>query len=144
MSTGLARAALRAHRPAFVGTAVAALFAATVVSAATTVLLATSTDGLPAGARHRITENGVGDIAAALLIGSIYMSIFVVVSSMGTAVTQQHRELALVRAIGARPRQVCRAVARRPWPRPSPRRSRASRRAGCSPGPGSPAWSRTA
>ncbi|MFE6758530.1 FtsX-like permease family protein [Streptomyces sp. NPDC057684] len=112
MSNGLARAALRAHRPAFVGTAVAALFAATVVSASTTVLLATGTDGLPAGARHRITENGVGDIAAVLLIGSIYMSIFVVVSTMGTAVTQQHRELALVRAIGARPRQVRRAVAR--------------------------------
>ncbi|MFI9781600.1 FtsX-like permease family protein [Streptomyces sp. NPDC051956] len=112
MTTGLARAALGAHRPAFVGTAVAALFAATVVSASTTVLLATSTDGLPAGARHRITENGVGDIAAVLLIGSIYMSIFVVVSTMGTAVTQQHRELALVRAIGARPRQVRRAVAR--------------------------------
>ncbi|MER7204931.1 ABC transporter permease, partial [Streptomyces sp. NPDC000188] len=111
MTTGLARAALTAHRPAFVGTAVAALFAATVVSASTTVLLATSTDGLPAGARHRITENGVGDIAAVLLIGSIYMSIFVVVSTMGTAVTQQHRELALVRAIGARPRQVRRAVA---------------------------------
>ncbi|RFC75949.1 FtsX-like permease family protein [Streptomyces sp. AcE210] len=112
MSNGLARAALRAHRPAFVGTAVAALFAATVVSASTTVLLATGTDGLPAGARHRITESGVGDIAAVLLIGSIYMSIFVVVSTMGTAVTQQHRELALVRAIGARPRQVRRAVAR--------------------------------
>ncbi|RVU25109.1 ABC transporter permease [Streptomyces antnestii] len=110
MSTGLARAALRAHRPAFVGTAVAALFAATVVSASMTVLLATSTDGLPAGARHRISENGVGDIAAVLLIGSIYMSIFVVVSTMGTAVTQQHRELALVRAVGARPRQVRRAV----------------------------------
>ncbi|MFF2508627.1 FtsX-like permease family protein [Streptomyces sp. NPDC058067] len=110
MSTGLARAALRAHRPAFVGTAVAALFAATVVSASMTVLLATSTDGLPAGARRRISENGVGDIAAVLLIGSIYMSIFVVVSTMGTAVTQQHRELALVRAVGARPRQVRRAV----------------------------------
>ncbi|MGW1944235.1 FtsX-like permease family protein [Streptomyces sp. NPDC001940] len=112
MSNGLARAALRAHRPAFAGTAVAALFAATVVSASTTVLLATGTDGLPAGARRRITESGVGDIAAVLLIGSIYMSIFVVVSTMGTAVTQQHRELALVRAIGARPRQVRRAVAR--------------------------------
>ncbi|MFI8932745.1 FtsX-like permease family protein [Streptomyces sp. NPDC053474] len=111
MSTGLARAALRAHRPAFIGTAVAALFAATVVSASTMVLRSTSTAGLPAATRHRLTESGVGEIATVLLIGSIYMSIFVVASTMGTAVVQQHRELALVRSIGARPRQVRRAVA---------------------------------
>lgn len=111
MSTGLARAALRAHRPAFIGTAVAALFAATVVSASTMVLRSTSTSGLPAATRHRLTESGVGEIATVLLIGSIYMSIFVVASTMGTAVVQQHRELALVRSIGARPRQVRRAVA---------------------------------
>ncbi|MYW69580.1 FtsX-like permease family protein [Streptomyces sp. SID8379] len=110
MSTVLAHAALRAHRPAFVGTAVAALFAATVVSASTMVLTSTNTHAVSPSARHRITTNGVGDIAAVLLIGSIYMSIFVVVATMGTAVAQQHRELALVRAIGARPRQVRRAV----------------------------------
>ncbi|WP_369211854.1 FtsX-like permease family protein [Streptomyces flavofungini] len=114
MTTGLARAALRAHRPAFIGTGVAALFAATVVSASTMMLGSTSgggTDGLSAAARRRITENGVGDMALVLLIGSIYLSIFVIASTMGTAVAQQHRELALVRAIGARPRQVRRAVA---------------------------------
>lgn len=111
MSTALAHAALKAHRPAFVGTAVAALFAATVVSASTMVLVSTSPHDIPAAARHRITENGVGDMATVLLIGSVYMSIFVVVSTLGTAVTQQHRELALVRTIGARPRQVRRAVA---------------------------------
>ncbi|MFE0178927.1 FtsX-like permease family protein [Streptomyces sp. NPDC059002] len=114
MATGLARAALRAHRPAFVGTAVAALFAATVVSASTMMLGTTSTDrddGLSAAAHRQITENGVGDMALVLLIGSIYMSIFVVASTMGTAVAQQHRELAMVRSIGARPRQIRRAVA---------------------------------
>ncbi|MGY0022981.1 FtsX-like permease family protein [Streptomyces sp. YJ-C3] len=111
MSTALARAALTAHRPAFVGTAVAALFAAVVVSASTMVLAATGTHEIPAADRRRITANGVGDIAAVLLIGSVYMSIFVVVSTLGTAVAQQHRELALARAIGARPRQVRRAVA---------------------------------
>ncbi|MGX1887368.1 FtsX-like permease family protein [Streptomyces sp. NPDC055287] len=102
MSSGLAGSALRGHRPAFVGTAVAALFAATVVSAATTMLVATDTTGV---------SGGVRDTATVLLIGSIYMSIFVVASTMGTAVAQQYRELALVRAIGARPRQVRRAVA---------------------------------
>ncbi|MEV0323413.1 FtsX-like permease family protein [Streptomyces sp. NPDC050658] len=111
MGTGLAQAALRAHRPAFVGTAVAALFAATVVSASTMMLGTTGTDGLSARARAQIAENGVGDMAVVLLIGSIYMSIFVVMSTMGTAVAQQHRELAMVRAIGAKPRQIRRAVA---------------------------------
>ncbi|MDG4862092.1 FtsX-like permease family protein, partial [Streptomyces sp. T-3] len=110
MKTGLSRAALRGHLPAFVGTAVAALFAAAVVSASTMMLIATSTDGVPATARRQLTENSVGDIAAVLLIGSVYMSIFVVASTMGTAVVQQHRELALVRAIGGRPRQIRRAV----------------------------------
>ncbi|MFD9909074.1 FtsX-like permease family protein [Streptomyces sp. NPDC059063] len=111
MTTGLARAALRAHRPAFIGTAVAALFAAAVVSASTMMLRTTSTDGLSPTTRARLSENGVGDIATVLLIGSVYMSVFVVASTMGTAVVQQHRELALVRSIGARPRQVRRAVA---------------------------------
>ncbi|WP_223206190.1 FtsX-like permease family protein [Streptomyces xanthii] len=110
IGTRLARAALRAHRPAFVGTAVAALFAAAVVSSSTTVLTATSASGVSAADRRILTANGVGDIAAVLLIGSVYMSIFVVAATMGTAVTQQHRELALVRAIGARPGQVRRAV----------------------------------
>ncbi|MET7887636.1 FtsX-like permease family protein [Streptomyces avermitilis] len=111
MTPGLARAALRAHRPAFAGTAVAALFASTVVSAATSVLVATSTDGLPARARAQLAESEVGGMAAVLLIRSIYMSIFVIASTMGTAVAQQCREPAMVRAIGARPRQVRRAVA---------------------------------
>ncbi|MEV6047253.1 FtsX-like permease family protein [Streptomyces xanthochromogenes] len=110
MSTGLAHSALRGHRPAFVGTFVAALFAATVVSASMTLLLCTSTHGLPARARAEMSANGIGDMAVVMLIGSIYMSIFVIASTMGTAVTQQHREFALVRAIGARPRQVRRAV----------------------------------
>lgn len=117
MTTGLALAALRAHRPAFVGTAVAALFAATVVSASTMMLGTTSTHradipgGLSAPARRQLAENGVGDMAVVLLIGSVYMSIFVVVSTMGTALVQQHRELAMLRSIGARPRQIRRAVA---------------------------------
>ncbi|MFP3990353.1 ABC transporter permease [Streptomyces sp. E11-3] len=111
MGTRLTKVALRAHRPAFVGTAVAALFSATVVSASTMILVSTGTGGVSAAARRQLTENGVGGMAVVLLIGSIYMSIFVVASTMGTAVAQQHRELALVRAIGARPRQLRRAVA---------------------------------
>ncbi|MGP3954259.1 FtsX-like permease family protein [Streptomyces sp. 7N604] len=110
MATGLAMAALRAHRPAFVGTAVAALFAASVVSAATTMLSVTGTKGLSPEARRVITENSVDTMAAVLLIGSVYLTVFVVVSTMGTAVAQQHREFALVRAIGARPPQIRRAV----------------------------------
>ncbi|MFD7020761.1 FtsX-like permease family protein [Streptomyces sp. NPDC059928] len=110
MSTGLVRSALRGHRPALAGTFVAALFAATVVSASMTLLVSTSADGLSARARAVLAANDIGDMAVVMLIGSIYMSIFVIASTMGTAVAQQHREFALVRAIGARPRQVRRAV----------------------------------
>ncbi|MEV3993141.1 FtsX-like permease family protein [Streptomyces sp. NPDC049837] len=98
MSIRLALASLRAHPPAFIGTAVAALFASTVVSASTMMLM------VP-------TAPGTGEIALVLLVGSVYMSIFVVASTMGTAIAQQHRELALVRAVGARPGQIRRAVA---------------------------------
>ena len=111
MASGLARAALRGHRPAFVGTAVATLFAATVVGASTTMLVATGTDEVPAAARRAMEAAHVGDTAVVLLIGSIYMSIFVVASTMGTAVAQQHREFAMLRAIGARPWQIRRATA---------------------------------
>lgn len=112
MSTGLARAALRAHRPAFIGTAVAALFAATVVSAATMMLTTINSDSVPATARARLNDSGVGSMAAVMLIGSVYLSVFVIASTMGTAVAQQLRELAMVRAIGAAPRQIRRAVVR--------------------------------
>ncbi|KOG86535.1 hypothetical protein ADK38_30475, partial [Streptomyces varsoviensis] len=111
MPNGLARAALRGHRPAFAGTAVAALFAATVVSASITMMAATGADGLSPAARAALDSNGVGSMAVVMLIGSVYLSIFVIVSTMGTAVAQQHREFAMLRAIGARPRQLRRAVA---------------------------------
>ncbi|RII18908.1 outer membrane-specific lipoprotein transporter subunit LolE [Streptomyces sp. YIM 130001] len=112
MTSKLARATFRAHRPAFAGTAVAAFFAATVVSTATTLLVATSADGLSATARRTLAEHGVGSTAAVLLIGSVYMSIFVVASTMSTAVAQQQRELALARAVGARAGQIRRTVTR--------------------------------
>ncbi|MEN8653158.1 FtsX-like permease family protein [Streptomyces sp. 21So2-11] len=123
----MARSALRGRRPAYVGTAVTALFAAPVVSASTTMLTETGGDGVSAG---------VSEMATALLIGSIYMSIFVVVSTMGTAVVQQHRELAMVRSIGARPRQVRRAVAVQALPLRCPRPSPVSRWARHWPGAG--------
>ncbi|MFE0192249.1 FtsX-like permease family protein [Streptomyces sp. NPDC058989] len=111
MSSGLARAALRGHRPAFTGTAVATLFAATVISASMTMLTATGAEDVPPAARRAMAAHGVGDIALVLLLGSVYMSIFVVASTMGTAVAQQHREFAMLRSIGARPWQIRRATA---------------------------------
>ncbi|UZJ32017.1 FtsX-like permease family protein [Streptomyces endophytica] len=111
MPSGLARAALRGHRPAFAGTAVAALFAAAVVGASVTMLAATGADGVPVAARRTMAAHGVGDMALVLLLGSVYLSVFVVASTMGTAVAQQHREFAMLRAVGARPWQIRRAVA---------------------------------
>ncbi|BDM68228.1 hypothetical protein HEK616_17150 [Streptomyces nigrescens] len=111
MPSGLARAALRGHRPAFAGTAVAALFAAAVVGASVTMLAATGADGVPVTARRTMAAHGVGDMALVLLLGSVYLSVFAVASTMGTAVAQQHREFAMLRAVGARPWQIRRAVA---------------------------------
>lgn len=113
MTTGISRAALRSRPAVFAGTFVALLFASIVVSASTMVLVSVSADtsGLDAAARGRLADADVSGIAAVLLIGSIYMSVFVVASTMGTAVAQQQREFAMLRAIGARPWQIRRAVA---------------------------------
>lgn len=98
MSAGIARASLRSRPAAFAGTFVALLFASTVVSAST-MLLASA------------TNNDIEAIAAVMLIISVYLAIFVVASTMGTAVAQQQREFAMLRAVGARPWQIRRAVA---------------------------------
>ncbi|MFG3118460.1 FtsX-like permease family protein [Streptomyces sp. NPDC048197] len=111
MPSGLARAALRGHRPAFAGTAVAALFAAAVVGASVTMLAVAGADGAPVAARRTMAAHGVGEMALVLLLGSVYLSVFVIASTMGTAVAQQHREFAMLRAVGARPWQIRRAVA---------------------------------
>ncbi|MEV5599459.1 ABC transporter permease [Streptomyces sp. NPDC052496] len=110
-TSGPARAALRGHRASFAGTAVAALFAATVVSASTMLLASTGTKSAPAAARRALAASEVGIMATAFLLVSVYLSVFVLASTMGTAVTQQHREFAMLRAIGARPWQIRRAVA---------------------------------
>ncbi|WP_030375878.1 ABC transporter permease [Streptomyces rimosus] len=110
-TSGLARAALRGHRASFTGTALAALFAATVVSASTMLLAATGAEDVPPAARRAMAASEVGIMAAGFLIVSVYLSVFVIASTMGTAVTQQHREFAMLRAIGARPWQIRRAVA---------------------------------
>ncbi|WP_129820804.1 ABC transporter permease, partial [Streptomyces rimosus] len=110
-TSGLARAALRGHRASFTGTALAALFAATVVSASTMLLAATGAEDVPPAARRAMAASEIGVMAAGFLIVSVYLSVFVIASTMGTAVTQQHREFAMLRAIGARPWQIRRAVA---------------------------------
>ncbi|WP_314172266.1 ABC transporter permease [Streptomyces winkii] len=98
MTAGIARASLRSRPAAFAGTFVALLFASTVVSASTMLLSSATNDDLVA-------------IAVVMLIISIYLAIFVVASTMSTAVVQQQREFAMLRAVGARPWQIRRAVA---------------------------------
>ncbi|XVQ85651.1 FtsX-like permease family protein [Microbispora siamensis] len=110
MTTGIARASLRSRPAAFAGSFVALLFASIVVSGSTMLLATTTADGLSPAARARLEAGDIGGLAAVLLIGSVYMSIFVVASAMGMAVVQQQREFAMLRAIGARPWQIRRAV----------------------------------
>jgi putative ABC transport system permease protein len=111
VTAGIARAALRSRPASFAGSFAAVLFAALVVSASLAVLATTSSSDIPAAARRVLDASGIGEIGLAFLLISIYLSIFVVASTMGTAVAQQSREFALLRAVGARPWQLRRAVA---------------------------------
>lgn len=111
MTAGIARASLRSRPAAFAGTFIALLFASIAVSASVMLLASASPTGLSAAERRQLADSDLTDIATILLIGSIYMAIFVVASTMGTAVAQQQREFAMLRAIGARPWQIRRAAA---------------------------------
>ncbi len=111
MTAGIARASLRSRPAAFAGSFVASLFASVVVSTCMMVLVSTSGEGLDAAARRQLSQSGIDIVAIMMLMISIYLSIFVLSSTMGTAVRQQQREFAMLRAIGARPWQIRRAVA---------------------------------
>jgi putative ABC transport system permease protein len=58
-----------------------------------------------------MTATGVGDIGLLFLISSIYLSILIVGVTIGTAITDQARDLALFRTVGATPARVRRAIA---------------------------------
>lgn len=103
MSSGLARASVRARPSTFAGVLVALTFAGGVLTTTVSVLVTVSGLRFPARAE-------VADLSAALTGGTGYLTIAMVAIVASLAVNQRERETALLRAIGARPWHVRRMV----------------------------------
>ncbi|MDN3028318.1 ABC transporter permease [Streptomyces sp. S.PB5] len=104
-STGLATASVKARPSAFAGTFAALVFSATVTTAC--VALAVSASRVPVSPK----QAELYDVGIAFSILTIYMAVFVIGQVMSLAVAQRGRESALLRAIGAEPKQIRRMVA---------------------------------
>ena len=98
---GLVRQALRAHPESFGGPFATQTLAATIITAAHATL-----SGLPATGAEDAEE-----MSTLFLLVSIYLAVIIGAVTTASAVARQHRDIALVRAIGAAPWQVRRAVA---------------------------------
>ncbi|MER5867041.1 FtsX-like permease family protein [Kitasatospora sp. NPDC002040] len=105
MTTGLARASLRARPASATGVFCALVLAATVITASVAVLI-TASGAPPSPQREDLTTIGVG-----FTLVTVYLSIFSTAQVAALAVAQRQRETALLRAIGAGPWQLRRAVA---------------------------------
>ncbi|GAA0373069.1 ABC transporter permease [Actinoallomurus spadix] len=109
--TGLATAAVRSRPSALAGTFAALVLTATVLVASVAMTVSASAappEGDPA-ARAQLA--GLSDMGIAFSQMMAYLSIFVIGQVMALAVAQRRREIALLRAIGAEPRQIRRMVA---------------------------------
>ncbi|MFJ3793212.1 FtsX-like permease family protein [Kitasatospora sp. NPDC090091] len=99
---------LRRRPAAFAGLAAAQLLALATVTLFGSLLAAELT--APVGTPRAATGPGVGVIAAGFGEIAVLVAFFVVVNALGFALRQQHRELALLRAAAATPRQIRRLV----------------------------------
>ncbi|MEW2131711.1 FtsX-like permease family protein [Streptomyces sp. NPDC005435] len=106
--TLIALAQLRRRPTAFAGLAVALFLAIATLTMFGSLFAADVT--APASAREAATGPGLMVIAGAFGEISVLVAFFVVVNSLGFALRQQHRELALLRTIAATPRQTRRLV----------------------------------
>ncbi|MDG4825840.1 ABC transporter permease [Asanoa sp. WMMD1127] len=100
MRAGIAAQALRAHRWAFAGPASTQLVAAVVMTATLTVRVS--------------VPDATGDLADALTafaLIAVYLTVLLVGVTMNAAIAQQAMDVALLRAVGATPARIRRAVA---------------------------------
>ncbi|NSC22815.1 ABC transporter permease, partial [Streptomyces albus subsp. chlorinus] len=105
MSTGLARASVRARPTAFAGVFSVLVLSAVIVTASVAMLRTAS--GLPPGAaREEVSTMGAG-----FTVVTVYLSVFVIAQVMALSVAQRARENAVLRAVGALPWQIRRTVA---------------------------------
>ncbi|MCG7285113.1 ABC transporter permease [Cellulomonas sp. ACRRI] len=102
---GLATASVRSRPSAFAGTAAALACCTAAVTACVT--LAFSAARLPVSAQ----QAELYDVGFAFSQLAVYLSVLVIGQVMSLAVAQRGRESALLRAVGAEPRQIRRMVA---------------------------------
>ncbi|MET9292339.1 ABC transporter permease [Streptomyces sp. NPDC003077] len=105
MTTGLARASVRARPSAFGGVFAVLTLSATVVTASV-AMVRTASGAPPSAHREDLTTMGLG-----FTLVTVYLSVFVIGQVMALSVAQRARENALLRAVGASPWQVRRMVA---------------------------------
>jgi putative ABC transport system permease protein len=105
------RQALRRNPWSFLGPAATQFLAAALVAAALGIMTSIDRAPLDAAARRAVADSGLPDMAVVFLMLAIYLSIIIVGVTMNATIAQQARDIALVRAIGATPGRVRRAIA---------------------------------
>jgi putative ABC transport system permease protein len=111
MMAGLTRQALTSNPWAFLGPASTQCLAAAIVAGALGTQRSLSDARLDAATRHALRDSGILDVAVIFVMISIYLTIIIVGVTMVATIARQARDIALVRAVGATPGQVRRAVA---------------------------------
>lgn len=106
----LAFGQIRLRPAAFAGLAAALFLAVGAVTLFGELMAAALND--PAGRERTAVGPGLGLIAGAFGEIAVLVAFFVVVNTLGFAVRQQHRELALLRTVAATPGQIRRLVRR--------------------------------
>jgi putative ABC transport system permease protein len=105
------RQALRRNPWSFLGPATTQLLAAALVAGALAIIASLDRAPLGPAERRAVTDSGLPDMAVIFLMLAIYLSIIIVGVTMNATISQQARDIALVRAIGATPGRVRRAIA---------------------------------
>ncbi|MEV4498123.1 ABC transporter permease [Micromonospora arborensis] len=111
MNAGLTRQALRKQPWAFAGPFITQCLAAALASGALGASSSMSGARLDPAARQALTESHLPEMAALFVVMSVYLTALIVGLTMTSSIARQGRDIALVRAVGATPGRVRRAVA---------------------------------
>lgn len=111
MTSGLTRQALRRHPWSFFGPVITLCLGAAIVSGALGAEASFSGAQLDAAGRRALEATDAAEFATIFVLIAIYLSIIIVGLTMASTIARQARDIALVRAVGATPGRVRRAVA---------------------------------
>jgi putative ABC transport system permease protein len=111
VTAGLTRQALRGHPWSFFGPVTTLCLGAAIVSGALGAQASFSGAQLDAAGRRALEASDAVEFATIFVLLAIYLSIIIVGLTMTSTIARQARDIALVRAVGATPGRVRRAVA---------------------------------